>query len=417
MKKILLPFAFLLTVSVSAQGVVKTMFYNVLNYPTAPPSNREVYLREIVHDFEPDIFMICELETETGGQEILDEALNFYNNAFTAAPFVENTSNDWMDNQLQQLLYFRTNTFDLVETDIVQTYLRDINMYKLQLLSEQGPEEVFFYVFVAHLKASSGSDNEQDRLSMVTDFTDYLNQLPADANVIFAGDFNLYSASEPAYAEALNLDGTNAITMVDPINEYGEWHNNNTYSNILTQSTRISNADFENYGAGGGLDDRFDFILLSENLSDQTSPVHYIENSYAAFGNNGGCFNQNINDSDCSGSYSQSLRNALYNMSDHLPVVLEIETSQTLSVTQQLVNNEIELISGNVVNEKLEFNIPQALQGNKFAVYNTLGQRMQTFSPKNSLTIRLDVSSYPNGMYFVVFENSPVAPIKFIKNL
>ncbi|HET8885856.1 MAG TPA: hypothetical protein VFM70_05830, partial [Salinimicrobium sp.] len=201
MKKLLFLFTIFLFNAVSAQGIVKTMFYNVLNYPSAPPENREVILRTILTEYEPDIFMIAELETEVGGQEILDESLNFDGNYFAAAPFVENTSNDWNDEPLQQLLFYRTNTFNLVETAIVQTYLRDINMYKLQLISEDpDTEEVFFYIFIAHLKASDGAANEQDRLDMVLDFTDYLENLPVDANVIFAGDFNFYSANEPAYA-------------------------------------------------------------------------------------------------------------------------------------------------------------------------------------------------------------------------
>lgn len=416
MKKLLFLFTIFLFNAVSAQGIVKTMFYNVLNYPSAPPENREVILRTILTEYEPDIFMIAELETEVGGQEILDESLNFDGNYFAAAPFVENTSNDWNDEPLQQLLFYRTNTFNLVETAIVQTYLRDINMYKLQLISEDpDTEEVFFYIFIAHLKASDGAANEQDRLDMILDFTDYLENLPVDANVIFAGDFNFYSANEPAYAEVLNFTGDNNITFVDPIDQYGNWHNNSSYSGIHTQSTRLSNSGFENYGAGGGLDDRFDFILISENLTDENAPVHYIDGSYKAFGNNGNCFNSNINDSDCVGAYSATLREALYNMSDHLPVVMEIQTSQNLDVPKSIVSVEIELVSGNIVSDFLEIKIPAEMINSPLTVYDMMGKEILTITPKDSLSLRLNVSSLANGMYFAAFKNTKIAPVKFIK--
>ena len=417
MKKILLPLFIFFAVSATAQGTIKTMFYNVLEYPSAPPENREDILRDIVHEYEPDIFMIAELETEAGAQEILDESLNFYADAFSAAPFVENTSTDW-DDELQQLIFYRTNTFNLVETDIIQTYLRDINMYKLELIDDTDTGTgIFFYVFVTHLKASSGEDNEQDRLDMVNDFTAYLNQLPADANVIFAGDLNLYSAYEPAYAELLDLSEDNPIDLADPIDIFQDWHNNESLSAIHTQSTRISNSSFDDFGAGGGLDDRFDFILLSENLMNQDAPVHYVEGSYASFGNNGNCFNDNINDNDCSGTYSQSLRIDLYNMSDHLPVVLEIETGQSLDVAQRVAEAKVVLPEGNIVKNNLIIEVPASVAKGDLYIYNLLGQKVQQVKAKNLLTINANVASLTPGIYFAVFENSKVAPIKFIKTL
>ncbi|WP_299252250.1 hypothetical protein [uncultured Aquimarina sp.] len=58
------------------QATIKTMFYNVLNYPSAPPTNKEKLLETIIDSYEPDIFMNCELGTEAGGDEILNNSLN-----------------------------------------------------------------------------------------------------------------------------------------------------------------------------------------------------------------------------------------------------------------------------------------------------------------------------------------------------
>ena len=47
-------------------------------------------------------------------------------------------------------------------------------------------------------------------------------------------------------------------------------------------------------------------------------------------GNNANCFNLNISDETCTGEYSQTLRNQLYSMSDHLPVIMKLETTKNL---------------------------------------------------------------------------------------
>ena len=53
--------------------------------------------------------------------------------------------------------------------------------------------------------------------------------------------------------------------MADPINTPGSWNNNEDFRGVHTQSTRTSSSGFGG-GAGGGLDDRFDFIMVSQNL-------------------------------------------------------------------------------------------------------------------------------------------------------
>ena len=44
-------------------------------------------------------------------------------------------------------------------------------------------------------------------------------------------------------------------------------------------------------GASGGLDDRFDFILYSDDVLNGTNGVNYIPNSCKSIGNDGNHFN------------------------------------------------------------------------------------------------------------------------------
>ncbi|MCA9266101.1 MAG: hypothetical protein KDA60_19710, partial [Planctomycetales bacterium] len=107
----------------------------------------------------------------------------------------------------------------------------------------------------------------------------------------------------------------------DPLNRPGTWHNTSSFRAIHTQSPADdSNAML----VGGGIDDRFDFQLLSGELLDNEG-MSYLAGSYHAFGNNGThTLNQPIN---VPGNTAQSVSvlDALATASDHLPVVADYQ--------------------------------------------------------------------------------------------
>jgi len=70
------------------------------------------------------------------------------------------------------------------------------------------------------------------------------------------------------------------------------------------------------------LDDRFDFILMSEPFQILKG-LQYIQDSYYAFGNDGNHFNQSINYGENT-AVSTELADALYCASDHLPVIAKV---------------------------------------------------------------------------------------------
>ena len=59
------------------------------------------------------------------------------------------------------------------------------------------------------------------------------------------------------------------------------------------------------------MDDRFDFIFISEDLISGEDGVLYLENSYLAEGQDGNHFNQSVNDG-LNSSVSQEIADALY---------------------------------------------------------------------------------------------------------
>lgn len=401
----------IVSLSINAQETIKTMVYNLLEFPSAFPPNREEILRDIIDEYEPDIFMVCELENETGANLILNTSLNDEGNNYIMAPFEPSQSGD---PDHQQLVFYRKGMFTLEASEVLPTPVRDINHYTLKLsTADQQTDPVLFEVFVTHLKSSTGTANKQLRLEMVQQFTNRLETLDPNSFVLFAGDFNLYTATEPAYIEL--LDPTNAIVMVDPIDRPGSWNNNINFQDIHSQSTRISSGPF-GAGAGGGLDDRFDFITVSENMLSDPK-LKYLDDTYKSFGNNGNCFDNSINSPDCFGDFSQALRENLYNMSDHLPIVMNLETNKQIVLS----NDDFSLASpieleNTLVTEKLNIRLNSNLSEKfSFEVYNVLGQKLLEYTSENSDYISIDASQLTSGIYYLKTNLPTSQTFKFLK--
>ena len=318
-------FFLLLTFPAYAQDSLRIMSYNLLMYPGGTSYSRQADLQYVLQSYTPDILGVCELETEQAADDILTGILQNINPDFRRGRFEMDHSNP--NGTLHQLIFYNNAKLELVRQGYVTTQVRDINHYTFRLRTATGDT---LDVYELHLKASSGTTNEQKRHNMILRLEQSLDSLPASRYVIVMGDFNLYNSSEPAYTEM--TDPNHHITLLDAANRPGSWHNNSAYADVHTQSThRNNNAPYDNF-VGGGLDDRFDLIMLSGNLLDDTQSLHYRTGSFMAYGNNGNCFNGNINDSNCSGTFSQTLRNHLFEVSDHLPVVLTLVSTQNFAV-------------------------------------------------------------------------------------
>jgi hypothetical protein len=415
MKYFLLSLLFWFSAISQGQTTFKTMFYNILNYPTAPPQNRNTILKDILNTFEPDIFMVCELESEIAADDILNYSLGDINKNYLKANFVSNQSYVSTDSNLQQELFYNSDYFTLTNQEEILTNIRDINHYTLKLnTTNQASNPIYLEVFVTHLKASQGTTNEQKRLEMVTEFTNALNNLNPNSYVVFAGDFNFYTSSENGYQKILDLN--NHVIMKDVMNlnnNLQSWHNNYNWKAIHTQATRLSNSDFNGYGASGGLDDRFDFITFSENIINN-SEINYVQSSYKSYGNNGNCYNKRIDDNSCTGNFDFTLRSNLYLMSDHLPVVAELQSQNTLTLQEDFYNkNLVHLRNGNMIGDFISLKVDSKLLGQRLYVFNNIGQKIYSQRIKSE-NITIETSNLKSGFYFVKVEDYPKI-IKFVK--
>lgn len=310
---------------------IRVMFYNLLNFSDGQSScggttvqNRWDTLEKIVHHIIPDVLMVCELENEGGADIILSNSLNSngYSN-YARANFVLDQSGG--SSNLNNMFFYNSNKMTLYAQTEIMTTTRDIGKYTVFINDPnlaQTQDTVFIDFYVGHLKAGPDASDMAKRQTDCTMLKSHIDAQP-DRNFVLAGDLNLYTSSEAAYQTLLG--GTHPLN--DPINTPGNWNTNSTFAHTHTQSTRTSTS--LDCGSTGGLDSRFDFILINDAIKNETMDVSYVANSYIPFGNGGNTYNDNINDPWNNSGVPASILDALFYMSDHIPVVMDL--SVTLS--------------------------------------------------------------------------------------
>ncbi|MFM2206063.1 MAG: hypothetical protein RL213_38 [Bacteroidota bacterium] len=311
----LIPFILVLAAwSASASaGTVRLVSWNLLNWPNASDlvndtSTRCPYFRAVMDSLKPSLLVTCENQSTTGVPWFLQQVLNVNTNAYRQGVYIQGVDSN-------NGIFYLDSLFTFVRNRPIRTALRDISEFTM-LYKPTGDT---FRIYAVHLKASSGSTNEQLRAAEVDSLRKVTNALPAGSDFIVCGDFNIYGDYEPAYQNLVRDNPGDDGDFVDPLNITGVW-NNPVYSIYHTQSTRATSVGG---GAGGGLDDRFDMILYS-NAVAQAGGMMYVPGSCQPFGNDGNHFSRSIN-FGTNGAVPQALANALYYSSDHLPVTALFE--------------------------------------------------------------------------------------------
>jgi endonuclease/exonuclease/phosphatase family metal-dependent hydrolase len=316
-KFILLCFTTLPFLHPSPGTALRICTYNVLNYPGTTGPQRDPNFRHVIAQFDPDVLVMEEFHDSADMNQFLSNVLNYGQpGKYAAAPFVNGYDTD-------NAMFYKSDKVDLISHYVIDTDLRDIDEWKFRP-DGYTAEEASIRLYVVHLKASQGSDNEQKRLEEVQAMRARMETFPVGQNYIVAGDFNIYQSTEPAYINMTSPDSGLAGVVHDPINRVGNWHDSWAFRDVWSQSTQL--VSFAG-GATGGMDDRFDQILIS-GACDDDEGISYISNSYVTFGNDAlledDRWNNAINDPP-NQAVPETTANALYYASDHLPVYLDIQ--------------------------------------------------------------------------------------------
>ncbi len=403
-----------IAINTQAQERVKVLSYNVLNFPNPDfVDHRADTLRKIIDYYTPDIFLMQELKSESGMLELLDVAFNHSGTEYFAAgtwvPQISNPGSSWL---LQQNVIYNTDRLTLIEESYLLTGHRDLNIFKFLVNDENlevHQDSTFFYTISWHLKSSQGAENAQQRAQMAQVLVDHFDDMDPNASVLIAGDYNIYSSSEAAYQLLLNAG--NAIQLQDPIDAPGSWHDNASFSYLHTQSTRTSQINGD--GAGGGMDDRFDIILASANMFDPQGSIRYVDESYEAMGNTGNCFNQRL--IDCTGgSIPSDVVYAMYQMSDHLPVKMELDVYLPEITGVSNIDKLASMVGSNLVRDRLEIQLPLETKGT-YTVRDISGSTVSQGNMNASKFISIPVGHLAQGLYLLHIDSGIYRPFKFVK--
>lgn len=259
--------------------------------------------------------------------------------------------------EIRQSVVYRTDTVQLIAEDSFGDLSGGIVSQPRETLLHQfrpvgfGPEADLF-IFNSHFEAGDSPEDLAGRETEAREIRQFIdsNNL-GDRNVIVAGDLNVSSNFESSGENAFNgqsslgfLSADGDGRVLDPLFPNGEVVNfsiadpgvPNTQFGVdlgpqLTQSPSNGGGPL----VGGGIDDRFDFILQSDELLDGDG-IASIDGTLRAFGNNGSTFNDQINDGNTieiqgleSFTTAQVL-DALEAASDHLPVITDFQLPATL---------------------------------------------------------------------------------------
>ena len=392
----------LVSVTMMAQDTITVMQYNLLQYgnyqgyggcseSTNSTQRKDECIRDLLGYVKPDILGVCEF----GATKQLQDAFLRNNLNINGANYwkSDNIMNGMGSNIINHIFY-DSRKMELKKHVSLPTSPRNIDVYEFYMRTSSllSGDTIKLVCIVAHPKA--GNNCESERLAAMTTVMNYVSAHYANDNVLIMGDFNMYRASESGYQILTKTYGNTAALFIDPLASeggVGSWNNNASFARFHTQSTRTEGTCF----SSGGLDDRFDFILMSDEIFMGSEQMRYLNGTYKAIGNDGLHFNKSINQNG-NNAVSPQLAQALYDCSDHLPVTMKLRVQAHLGVEEHTLAEGFKVYP-NPTSDVLTLDIVGKAT---YIISNVMGQILMSGSI-NGENQQINVSALPNGLYFI----------------
>ncbi len=369
-----------------AQDTLTVMQYNLLYYGNHQSGFADCFetnnntqrkdecIRTIVNYVKPDIFTVCEFgATQALQTDFLRHNLNINGANYWQSDNIINYANSNIINHI----FYDSRKMGLKKHVALRTNPRDTDVYELYLKTPSlaAGDTTKLVCIVAHPKAGMGYEGQRRALMQIA--MDYVNQHYPTDNVLIMGDFNMYGASESGYRLLTQTYSNPSICFMDPlanVGGVGEWTSNNQFTAFHTQSTRsYSDECF----SSGGLDDRFDFILMADEIAFSYNHLRYVQGSYHAVGNDGRHFNMSVNQGNNT-AVPTEVADALFDGSDHLPVTMKIAVDAHLGVENNEAQSLYATVAPNPASDQAIVNFFNPMQGLvQFDLYSLQGQLLR----------------------------------------
>ncbi|MCC6413322.1 MAG: T9SS type A sorting domain-containing protein, partial [Saprospiraceae bacterium] len=184
-----------------------------------------------------------------------------------------------------------------------------------------------------------------------------------------------------------------------------------SFAGIHTQSP---SAGANACGSEGGMDNRFDFTLVSPGVLFGNRGVLYLPNTCRAFGNDGVSYNQALNCNNTT-SVPPNVCTALRNASDHLPVVLDLAVGNLASSSTAEPATPPAKIFNNPATDQLRV----ALNGTglRWSIVGLQGQTIAHGNSQENTLMTIPITDLPPGTYFLLVQNpkGPTFSAAFVK--
>ena len=230
-----------------------------------------------------------------------------------------------------QAMFYRSDTLTEIVSGHVDIFSGASRYCDRWLMQPKGYTTTLskFYVYGAHLKASTGSANEEIRRTGMVAIRANADALGIGVPIIYTGDFNFYNNTETGYV-ALVAAGNGK--GVDPYGT-GNW----TGTSNSWKQTQAPLIVGYNGMVGGGLNDRFDFIVPSLGAADGKG-ISAMTSTMRVPGNDGAHYNIDItagNNTYYSPDITRSniLADNLSMASDHLVQLMEFQVPAKMSAS------------------------------------------------------------------------------------
>ena len=394
-----------------APDTIRMMQYNLMYYTNSSGisdcnsvSNnldaKDANIKTIFQYVKPTVFCVCEMGAHNQyADRLLNNVINTDGIDYYRRGVLTNQSGGTITN----MIYFDSRKLTLYRATTISTSYRDINGYTFYYNADNlsTSDTIFITFWLAHLKAGNYPSNESARLVQVQKLMNRIANSGMPGNYTFSGDFNIYHNDEPAYQELTEYSNS-LYRFYDPVNSPGYWHNNSQFSSLHTQSTHSQDADCF---SSGGLDDRFDIILVSPYIYYGSDRIHFVEDSYHALGQDGARFNGTIL-SPVNNSIPSYVANALYQQSDHLPVIMDLAIDAHVGTPTYKTDFQVNV--ANPVRETLYIDLQNdKAEDYTISIYSADGRLVMSRQEQlDAGTHRLNYSfPFRKGVYLVVFSN------------
>ena len=195
MKRLSLVIVFVLLLAsygFSQTQTIRMMHYNLLFYTeqgsggcnstTNNLNTKDAALRTIIDYVEPDVFVVNEIGSNVS---YADRIVNNVLNTNGRQGYQHGPLTNYSGGNIANMLFYNSAKLAFHSHFALTTVNRDINGYKMYYITPNlaHGDTVFTTFMLMHLKAGTGSDNEQKRLSQVTRLMNYLESTGLYGNI------------------------------------------------------------------------------------------------------------------------------------------------------------------------------------------------------------------------------------------